>query len=187
MSTVLDNDSFRELLAVYPDRAVKLLNKRFSGTLFYLSFRLTGDEDASKDIVQETLFHVWLNSKELSRGHEKSIEHYLVRVVRNMSISYFKSALQRGLIELRFDNAPIERSNPETEIIEKEVFQEFRDVINSFPKRQKECILLHMDMGWRPEQIAAELGIGKKTVQKSLTAAKKKIKAYFKSKRDEKI
>ncbi|HEY9044491.1 MAG TPA: sigma-70 family RNA polymerase sigma factor [Ohtaekwangia sp.] len=184
MSPVIDNERFRRLLRSYPIRAVALLYNEYHRSLRSISFGLTHDIEASKDIVQETFYHVWKNSERLSDFHERSIENYLVKVVRYKSITYFKQSIQLNIDNLKFLNGhptSLMVQPFEQKIIEAEIIADIRKAIESFPKRQRECFLMQVDRGLTIDQIARELGITSKAVEKNLTSVKKKIRKFLKS------
>src|SRR5436190_20213153 len=89
MSLVIDSDRFRHMLRLQPELAIEQLSKYHLKDLYKISIGLTGSHVATQEIVQETLIHVWEKRKELSTNTHQSIQHYLVKVVRNKSISYF--------------------------------------------------------------------------------------------------
>jgi RNA polymerase sigma factor (sigma-70 family) len=183
MSPVIDNERFRKLLRSYPKRAVSLLYDEYFTSLRNISFSLTHDIEASKDIVQETFYHVLKNSEQLSAFHERSIENYLVKVVRYKSITYFKKVIQLNIDNLKFLNGhPTSLLVPpfEQKIIEAEILADIRTAIALFPKRQRECFLMQVDRSMTIGQIADELGVTPKAVEKNLTSAKKKIRKFLK-------
>lgn len=182
MLPVIDNERFRKLLRSYPKKAVSLLYDEYHRSLQNLSFALTRDKEAAKDIVQEAFYHVWQNSERLSHFHERSIENYLVKVVRYKSITYFKRAIQLNIHNLEFlSGQPVSLIvQPfEYKIIEAEIIAEIRNAIQTFPKRQRECLLMQVDKGMTVDRIARELGVTPKAVEKNLTAAKKRLRNFL--------
>lgn len=176
----IDNERFRKLLRSYPVGAVELLYDLYYKSLLSIASSLTHDPDASEDIVQDTFLHIWENKEKLSQGHERSIEHYLVRVVRNKSISFYKRRKHFNVDNLRFLNNPANRGeNPiETNIIEGEIIQEIRHFISTFPKRERECLLMKIDEALTLDQIAFRLNVSRKAVERSLTSANKRLRKW---------
>lgn len=184
MSTVTDSERIRKLLLSYPVGAIKLLYEEYSEGLQRISFSFTKDIEASKDIVQETFFHVWKNSESLGQAHERSIQHYLVKVVKYKSISYYKRTRQLNLEKLKFTQEQAEHRGVvapfEYEIVEGHILLQVRAFVSTLPKRQRECFVMQADEGRTIEQIAGALGITPKAVEKNLTRAKKEIRKYLK-------
>lgn len=181
MRNFYDNQRFRKLLSAYPAKAIEFLYEAFYQNLLSLSQSLTHNQKASEDIVQETFIHVWERHQWLSQHHDRSIEHYLVRVVKNMSISYYKKnqkflALKPSHLNGTF--VAIENSI-EVKWIAYENKLELRSLINRFPRRERQCLLLKMDEEMTLDQIAAHLGVSRKAVERSLTSANKRLRRHF--------
>jgi RNA polymerase sigma-19 factor, ECF subfamily len=180
MLPYIDNKRFRNLLRSYPTGAIQLLYDLYYTSLKRIAWKLTHDENASEDIVQEAFLHVWEHSKKLSEHHERSIEHYLVRIVKNRSISHFKKKKPFSLEDSK--NAPahhyaIEDESLET-MLKEEVIQEMRNIINTFPRRERECMLMRLDEELTPDEMANRLNITRKAVERSLTSAKKRLRKW---------
>src|SRR6476469_2181832 len=104
MPGVFDNERFRKLLLTVPVKAIELLYDHYSESLFRLARNLTKDEVASRDIVQETFTLIWEKRNQLANYHERSIEHYLVRVVKYKSITVFKQSQKETREKKEFAN-----------------------------------------------------------------------------------
>jgi RNA polymerase sigma factor (sigma-70 family) len=167
------------LLRSNPTEALKLLYQLFYKRLLSIALMFTCDPDAARDIVQETFLLVWSNRKELTANHEKSIEHYLVRIVRNKSITYFRRRRFIDIDDLDFLKDYTGSTNPmEETIIERELISEMRAYILSFPLREQQCLLMKIDKEMSLDHIAAELNISRKMVEKSQTNALKRLKKW---------
>ncbi len=179
MSPALDNERFRQLLSSFPTKAIEFLYKFYYHSLLTISIKYTRNQKASEDIVQETFVLVWEKHKWLGQHNEKSIEHYLVRVVKFKSITYYKKnhRLEENKIKYKNGNtiASIEQS-VEIDLIESEIYLELRNTIASFPKREQECLFMKIDDEMTNEQIAASLKVSIKAVERSLTSGRKRLR-----------
>jgi RNA polymerase sigma factor (sigma-70 family) len=177
--SAINNDRFRMLLRSRPKEALELLYKIHYKSLLRLALTLTRDRDAARDVVQETFLHIWANRKELTTHHEKSIEHYLVRVVRNMSVTYFNRKQHIDIDDLTFLKKYKGATNPvEDSIVKRELISEMRFYILTLSMREQQCLLMKMDRGMSLDQIADELAISRKMVEKSQTKALKRLKKW---------
>ena len=186
MSGVVDEERFRNLLLSFPAKAIAFLYDRHYHGLIKIAKSLTHDLKASEDIVQETFVHVWEHHKRLGQQHERSIQYYVVKVVKNKSISYYKRTLERHEQKALYMNGQrlVARDNPvETDIIQLEISREIRRVIITFPKREKECLLMKMDEEMTLEQMAERLNVSKKAVERSLTSANKRLRQYWETRK----
>ena len=94
MPDFIDNEHLRNLLRTTPGDAIQILYKHYAGSLRAIARKLTRDEGAAEDIVQEAFVYVWRHADQLGKVHEKSIQHYLVKVVRNRAISHYKESMK---------------------------------------------------------------------------------------------
>ncbi len=181
MPDSIDNERFRRLLLSLPGKALEFLYNAYYQNLLRISKTFTRNAEVSKDIVQETFVYVWERRKWLSQHHDKSIQYYLMRVVKNKSISYYKRNL-RDEARMRYLNGNpqllIEHSI-ETHIIDLEIQKEIRDVIATFPPRERECLMMKIDKGMSTDQIAENLNVSRKAVERSLTSANKRLRGYW--------
>lgn len=152
--------------------AVQLLHQHYQQSLLRIAFNLTREHAAAQDIVQDTFFLVWQQRHQLSQHHDKSIEHFLVRVVRNKAITYFKRKKLQSIQDLRFLQIPTDNTQPDTLIIA------MRNHITTFTPRQQQCILLKIDHNLSLDEIATQLGVSRKMVEKAQTAALKRLRQW---------
>lgn len=181
MPAVIDNERFRKLLRSYPAGAVELLFGIFNKSLVTFAYSLTHDPDAAKDIVQDTFLHVYANNVKLSNHHERSIEHYLVQIVRFKSISYYRKVRHLSLDDLLFhDDLPAghRQNSVEADLIEKEIVRQVHEVVITFPKRERECLLMRFEDDFGIDEIAQRLRISRKAVERSITSAKKRLRKW---------
>src|SRR5882672_7613599 len=92
MSETVDNERFRKLLLSSPATAIEILYHQYSQSLQKIAVYFTKDIHVAEDVVEEAFILVWENRKMLSRNHERSILHFLVKVVKYKAISQFKKA-----------------------------------------------------------------------------------------------
>jgi RNA polymerase sigma-70 factor (ECF subfamily) len=181
----VNNHEIRKLLLSFPKRAIKILFDQYYKSLLKIAFNMTHDRDASKDIVQDTFTYVWQNSRKLGNYHERSIQHYLVRIVRNKSITYYYDnlALSEQKIHLMNEqHVGITEQSAETRIIQAEVKERILDIIAGFPKRERECLMMKINEELHNDEISLRLGVGVKAVEKSLTSAKKRLRRHLQTK-----
>jgi len=181
MFALIDNSRFRKLLQVYPAAAVRILYQLYYKNLFSIALRMVRDKDAADDIVQDAFLAVWANRKKLG-DHDRSIEHYLVRIVRNKSVThYYKHARMQSLDKMLEVGSPVlstfEISN-EPVNGKAEIAQQLRSIISTFPKRERECLLMKIDHKMSVGETAHSLSITPKAVERSITSAYKRLRKW---------
>jgi RNA polymerase sigma factor (sigma-70 family) len=182
----IDNERFRKILLSYPAKAIEFLYQHYYHSLVNISKSLTHNRKASEDIVQELFVHVWEKHKWLGQHHDKSIQHYLVRVVKNMSITYYKKNFTLEENKLKYLNGntvPSVEKSIETNLIESEIYRELRQAVAGFPKRERECLLMKIDDEMPIDEIALSLNVTRKAVERSLTSARKRLQKYWTSRK----
>lgn len=179
MTNSINNERFRNLLASCPHKAVMFLNDEYARRLRRLSFKLTKDKEVSKDIVNDTFLHVYQNHVQLSKPCEHGIESYLIQLVKNKSVSYYREKIKEienydryvrdGVVE-HLENSI------EEEIIRLELIETATAHISFFPRRERQCLLLRIFDDLPIKAIAKKLGVSPKEVERSLTCGKKRLK-----------
>lgn len=182
MSDPINNERFRKLLLSLPGKAIAVLYDSYFHSLVSISKKFTHHHEASVDIVQDAIIHVWEKHKRLGSHHDHSIQHYLVKVVRNKSISYYYENLrtEEGIRHL-YGNSMDQIENPiEANMIRTEIRMEIRNLIATFPRRERECLLMKIDGELTQVQIADRLNITQKAVERSITSAYKRLRYFLK-------
>lgn len=175
----IDHDRFRLLLRSHPESAINLLATRYWSTLVAISKNFTNDGNVARDIVQDTFAHVWEKHKTLSQDHEKTIDNYLVQVVRYKSITYFKRNLKISDLKKKYsDDQPTSSSSIESLIVKEEIIKSIRTLIATFPQRERQCLELKIDRELSNLEIANELKVTPKAVERSITSAYKRLRKY---------
>lgn len=170
-----ENERFRTLLRAYPIKAVTQLYNEHYQSLVAFSNRLSHDQKASEDIVQDAFLNVWENHVRLSEHHSTSIQFYLVKLVKNRSINFYKRSQRIRAVTLALEQLQAS-ANTLDHIIQKETSTLIRRLIQRFPKREQQCLLLQLDQQMSYEQIAQELNVSVKSVERSITSARKRLK-----------
>jgi RNA polymerase sigma-70 factor, ECF subfamily len=178
MSSVFDNERFRKLLRTQPWEALLTLYEQYSDTLFKIAVKLTRNDSIAFDVVQDTFMTIWENRKSLSKMHEKSIEYYLARIVRNKAVDYYKRRRHADIdvvmlfVDFHADDDII------GSIIAGELYSEFREQILKLPPREQEVIIMKIDRQMSLDEIAGKLNISRKMVEKIQTQAIKSLKKW---------
>jgi len=149
--------------------------------LVIISERLTHDRNASEDIVQETFTLIWKKHKELGQSHQLSIQRYLVKIVQNKSIDFYWARTEKEMLHAAYlerTGATTREVPSESKLIATEKSILLRNIIASFPPKEKQCLLMQLDHEMKVGDIATHLGVTVKAVEARLTSAKKRLKKY---------
>jgi RNA polymerase sigma-70 factor (ECF subfamily) len=185
MTVNIENERIRKLLLSLPGKAIEILYDKYYSKLLRIAKFLSRDEKVAEDIVQETYVHVWENHKKLGQYHEQPIYTYMIKVVKNKAIGHFRDTIRLSKHQIEYLNGTVLDAAPsiEARIIRIEINEEIRQLIATFPRREKECLLLKMDKELSVKQIAEILNVTDKAVERSLTSAKKRLRKHWLSRK----
>lgn len=180
MPETLDNERFRLLLRTMPGKAIEFLYDHYYESLVKLSLKFINLRSVAEDIVQETFVQVWEQHKNLSNYNHLPIRFYLARIVQYKSISFYKKNLkmQENYAGFLQGKSPAQEQTIEMQMIDQEITQRIRSYIETFPTREKQCLTLKIDHLMTTKEIAADLGISVKAVERSITSAHKRLRKW---------
>jgi len=93
MFASIQTEPFKQLLYLWPEKAIRILYNNYYDALTYVAQRHTSDVHAAEEIVQYTLAELWLRHKEGRLDHSQSVQHYLVATVKRRA----RKALERKI------------------------------------------------------------------------------------------
>lgn len=181
MSAFIENERLKNLLFSWPKEAMEFLYDFYFDNFIIISEKYTHDRETSEEIVQDVFFNVWKNHKVVGQDRGESIQSYIIKAVEYKSISFYYRKEKANASQAQYLNANgnnfIEHPT-EFHIISAEKNLYVRLILSTFPQRERECLLLQIDHGMSVKEIARQLNISKKAVERSLTSARKRLKKY---------
>jgi len=135
-----------------------------------------------EDIVQNAYVRLW--EKRGLIHPEKSVESLLFTVVRNQCLNYLRDQkLAAGSISI--DESPwsdlqhlyqIDFSGIEEKILEEQLLDALKNAIDDLPEKQNQILVKCKVEGRKQKEVADEMGISLKTVEKSLAKSKQQLR-----------
>jgi RNA polymerase sigma-70 factor (ECF subfamily) len=155
--------------------------RQYSKPLFYYAAKFVDDEVA-RDIVQDVFVKLWSDS---SLTVKLSLNSLLFTMVRNSCLQYLEKQKVRNKYaesakqklreeELRF------YMEEKTSLIEQELENKLNEVLNGLPERCRQIFLMSRFENKKNKEIAEELDISVKAVEKQITKALATIRAEMK-------
>ena len=143
----------------------------------YLLYKY-GNEQQAEDITQEAFIKLWQNCKNIPLEKAKA---YLYTVANNTTLNEISH--QKVVLEYSKKNAPINSTNESPEhILEQEQFKtKLVKAINNINETQRVAFLMHRIDGKKYAEIAEELNISVKAVEKRIHLALIQIKKEIES------
>lgn len=140
------------------------------------------DENLVEDIIQETFLTLW-EKRDLIKT-EKSIESLIFVMVRNRCLNELrKQRMESGRIDP--DNIKVAElqylyqldfTDKEEKSLEEMLIESFQKAVNELPEKMKAVFTLCKIEGKNQKEIAENLGISIKMVEKHIAGAKKQIR-----------
>ena len=131
-----------------------------------------GDRLNPKDKVQEAFIKLWDNCKKVSPEKAKS---FLFTTANNMMLNEVK----HQKVVLRHQQTKPKgytNENPEFLMEESEYMQKYQRALATLTEAQREAFLMNRIEGKKHKEIAEELGISRKGVEKRIYGALKKLR-----------
>lgn len=157
------------------------LFKQYSKPLFYYAAKFVDDE-AARDIVQDVFVKLWANQ---SITIKQSLNALLFTMIRNSCLQHLEKQKVRSKYvesaklklqeeELRF------YMEEKTSLIEQELENKLYDVLGNLPDRCRQIFTMSRFDNKKNKEIAEELDISVKAVEKQITKALATIRAEMK-------
>ena len=165
-----DLSLFRELFEAY-----------FKISVTY-AYRFVGDWQAAEDITQDVFMSLWEKKEDIV--FNDPIKPYLYRAVYNRSINYLNSALMQKRIESidtidELITQEILGYNQQDTLLLKEITDEINRFVDTLPPQCRTVYKLSREKNLRNKEIAAQLEISEKTVEKHISKALNEIRNHL--------
>lgn len=171
------NQSDKELLhdiALGNEQAFQMLFNRHWKSLFSFVYRLTRDEEHTKDILQDVFMYLWKNRENLYAG--ESFLPYLNTVARNNVMSAFrKDKIRLHGVDVLSETIKLSDDSDERLIL-KEVTQSVDNELLKMPANMRRCFRLSRYEDKSIREIAAELRLSEQTVKNNISEALRRLR-----------
>lgn len=159
----------------------EMLFRKYSKSLFYYAAKFVDDE-AARDLVQDVFFKLWSDQSLTIRHSEQSL---LFTMVRNSCLQYLEKQkvrnrhLENSRLKLREDEL-VYYIDEKTSLIELELENRVNDAINQLPDRCRQIFVMSRFENKRNREIAEDLEISVKAVEKQISKALATIRTELK-------
>lgn len=162
---------------IYEITALETLFKRFYKPLRTYAFRFVNEMDLAEDIVQDTFFELW--SRRDTIAFDGAVNSYLFKTVYNRCINVLNKKYQNRECTLDGENegnildqylvAHIQ--NSEQSLLLKELEAGITSYIETLPPQCQKIFTLSRSYGLKNREIAEQLNISIKAVEKQISKA----------------
>lgn len=144
--------------------------------VYGLALAMCGNESAAKDICQDIFLSIW--TRGMVFENELEATKYLARSTRYQILNHFRN--KKDLEEINDTNysnhTEMSRYNPESILLNKELALQLEVMIDKLEEPSKSIFMLSREQNLTYKQIADEMGIAVKTVEKHISRALKELK-----------
>jgi RNA polymerase sigma-70 factor (ECF subfamily) len=160
-----NNKAFQKLFFTYHARLVLFANK------------FTGDLQISQDLVQDAFLKLWEKTK--NETTIVSPKAYLFQAVKNSCLNHHRHVSVRHSFEEELTvkinslekSAYFENNDPLQSLLELEIEDKIEDIIKAMPEKCREVFKMSRKDFLKNKQIAKELDISEKMVEKHISKA----------------
>ncbi|MFV7791164.1 RNA polymerase sigma factor [Aliarcobacter lanthieri] len=146
---------------------------KYYDELLYFSFKLVGDKEKAKDVIQEA----YIRFLEIKDKYEINNERaYLYKITKNIVVqeALENNKLQSTIYEENLHFIP-DYEQPEEIIIQEDQEKIFMQIIEELPQRAKEAYILYTIDGYSRKEIASIMDTTSNAVEKLIKRATLKI------------
>ena len=154
------------------------LMNTYGQDMWNFAYSLTKNRSMADDIIQDVFIQAYLNVTSF-RG-EASVKTWLLRITRNISYNYRKSAFIRKVLLVDVVMSRGQAYSAEKSFMENEAVHEVWKQLLRLPTKYREVLLLQAKHGLPLGEIAQILQIPEGTVKSRLFAARKKMSILLK-------
>lgn len=165
------------LHSIRDEQVMNSLFRQYASPLYYFAAKFVDDE-AARDIVQETFLKLWENDTLVI---SRSLNGLLFTMVRNLCFQH----LEKQKVRNRYRNKALMKLKEEElfyfsggamSLIEQELQKKLEETLARLPEKCREVFLLSRLSHKKNAEIAEELGISVKAVEKHITKALKAMR-----------
>ena len=170
------DDTFQKVSIIDKISYKSIFSNYYSGLVKYAT-RLLKDKIVAEDIVQELFIEIWVKRDKLSIN--TSLKSYLYTSIKNDCLDYLKSKIKRTITEPLSENLLIDGSDNSNIMDVENIKLYIQKAQEKLPEKCSIIFHLSKNCGLSHKEISDKLNISKRTVEKQVSIALKKIREYI--------
>lgn len=152
-----------------------------SSKIYSYSYRILGNKDDAKDVVQDIMLKLWDNRKDLDKYDNPT--GYIMRTTRNYCIDIIRKNKKHMTEEVN-ESHMINFFHEDKKIEIDESVKYIRKIIKTLPSVQQEVVVLKDFEGFSNEEISEITSLGENNIRVILSRCRKHIKEQLINKYD---
>ena len=146
------------------EAALGVLIKRHQQRLYSFIYSKVQDRDITEDVFQDTFIKVIKTLKKGSYNEEGKFLPWVMRIAHNLVIDHFRRFNRMPKIKNtdEFDIFSILGDgdlNAEKKLIQEQIYNDIREVVNELPEEQKEVLVMRMYKDMSFKEISENTGV----------------------------
>lgn len=170
------------------ENAFGLIFKTYFPRLLVYAKGMIGDQEVAEDLVQESFASVW--EKRYLLKDKGNLKSFLFRTVRNICLNYLEhnQVINKYVDAFKYENASQGlymfnfMDEQEYEEACKDMMKEVHRILDTLPPTVKEAFVLSRLKELKNKEVAEQMGLNIKTVEKHISRALKTLREVMKSK-----
>ena len=146
------------------EASLSLLINRHKQRLYSFIYSKIQDKDLTEDIFQDTFIKVIRTLKKGNYNEEGKFLPWVMRIAHNLVIDYFRknnrmpSFKNTGEFDI-FSVLHDDTLNAEKQLIQEQMYDDVRELINGLPEEQKEVLVMRMYKDMSFKEISENTGV----------------------------
>lgn len=156
----------------------EVIYRRYYKVLYLYSARIVLSSEIAKDIVQDVFTEFWFHRDRIDK--DKSVKYYLYTMVRNKSLDYIKSSYYKlSTAEYLLEEHLFPIFFTENDLHLEELTKEINLSVSRLSEKCRLVFLMSREKNMTNKEIAEELKVSIKAVEKHITKAISEIKTHL--------
>lgn len=159
--------SDQQLISLYlsgDEAAFETLLNRHQQQVYSKIFFIVRDSDLANDLFQDTFIKVVNTLKSGKYNEEGKFLPWVMRIAHNLSIDHFRRGKKMRMLRATdefdvFDTMQSEELHAEDRIIQDQIHQDVRDLLDTLPEEQQLVVRMRIERDMSFQEIADETGV----------------------------
>lgn len=150
------------------------LFRRHGAKIFFYFLKYVKRHEVAEDLLQDLFANIW--SKRGNLLKEKNTEAYLFVSARNLLYNHLKQIVEEALPPLQEDVLSFSSEHVEETIRYRETAASYYEALVSLSPQRRRAFVLSREQGLSYQEIAQQMGISPRTVEKHISEALQLLK-----------
>ena len=175
--TEYSDDALLRLLRQDGLEAFVEIYRRYWKKLYSMSYKRVQSREISEELVQDIFTSLWVAKDNTSI---ENLSGYLFSAIKYKVINHFARELSRKSYTERQLAVVKEDNSTEEKVLLDDLEGALQEAIGKLPAKRQQIFKLHRQENLSIKQVASQLGISEKTVEKHITKALQRLREKLK-------